>query len=328
MIERRATITTSLAGLTRADWLAKVDEITEDEGYVEPVGRNHTAVFIDREPTVLVVTFEEFDTVRLSNEDGHPLGFRLAQTQGWSHLCLMAHGETWFRDPAITGYMDRLTDEGFFEDFEHVIFYGAEMGAYGAAAYSVAAPGSDVVLVQPIASLEAARTPWDPRFRDKRRLDFTSRYGYAPEMLEAARRAFIIYDPREHLDSMHAALFDREGTVHLRCPFLGDRIEQDFLQMKILHQVLELAGEKRLDRSSFFRMYRRRRDSAAYLRRLLSALEEADRPWLAALLCRNAVERLNRQRFRDGLRNAQSQLLEKGITFTWPRLVKINGAGR
>ncbi|MEM8630151.1 MAG: phosphoadenosine phosphosulfate reductase [Pseudomonadota bacterium] len=321
MADREEHLRTPLGGLSRADWLTRAEDIAEYDGYFEPVGKQHSAIFIDRDPSVLIVSFEELDTVRLSDELGHPVGFHLARTRDWSHLCIMAEGETWYRDRALYGYFDRLIDDGFFEDFDRVIFYGAEMGAYGAAAFSVASPGSTVIAIQPVATLEPDRTVWDPRYADRRRLDFTTRYGYGPEMVEAAAKAYVIFDPQERLDAIHAALYDRETVTHLRCRHLGDRIALEFERMGILQKVLEAAGDGTLDARSFFTLYRERRTNAAYLRRLLAELEGDDRPYLAALLCRNAVQRLNQRRFREGLRRAQAQLVERGITFTWPQLI-------
>ena len=317
------TLETPMGGLSRGQWLRAMEELTSEEGYLEPVGLGHSALFLDQDPSVLLVTFEELDTVRLSNTDGHTLGFDLARRRGWSHLSILAHGETWFRDVAVYGYFDRLIDDGFFEDFDRVVFYGAEMGGYGAAAYSVASPGSTVVAVQPVATLDARVAGWDPRFADKRKFSFNTRYGYAPEMIEAADNAFVVYDPAEHLDAMHAALFDRGAVTPLRCPHLGGKIENDLDQMQILHEMLELAGDGRLTETKFFALYRRRRDHAAYLRRLLSHLEQEDRPYLAALLCRNAITRVNRKRFHEGLRDAQASLVERGVTFTWPKALGV-----
>ncbi len=153
-------LTEPLGGLARDVWLGRVEEIAEDDGYFEPVGPDHSAIFIDRSPAVLVVSFEELDQVRLANPAGHPIGFQLAADRDWSHLCLLAHGDTWYCDRSVYGYFDRLVDDGFFEDFDRVVFYGSEMGAYGATAFSVAAPGATVLAIQPAASLNATRCPW------------------------------------------------------------------------------------------------------------------------------------------------------------------------
>ena len=108
---------------------------------------------------------------------------------------MVAEGQSWFRDPAVFAYFDRLVDDGFFDEFERVIFYGAGPCGYAAAAYSVAAPGATVVAVQPQATLDPRMTEWDDRFVEMRRTSFTDRYGYAPDMLDAADQAFVLYDP-------------------------------------------------------------------------------------------------------------------------------------
>ncbi len=307
------TLNEPLGGLAREEWFARIEEVSDEDGYFEPIGDRHSSIFIDRSPAVLLVTFEEVDQVRLANRNGHPVGFNLAIQRGWSSLTILAHGETWFRDERLYRYFDRLIDDGLFEDFDHVVFYGAEMGAYGATAFSVASPGSTVVAIQPVATLSAQVASWDPRFLDKRRLDFSSRYGFAPSMIEGAQVGFIVFDPIETFDAMHAALFHGEVIERLPCPHLGGRIEADLDHMGMLQEILELAGDGRLDRQAFYRLYRRRRDHAVYLRRLLDHLERTDRPYLAALLCRNAARRLQRRRFHEGLAAARTKLAERGV---------------
>ena len=50
-------------------------------------------------------------------------------------------------------------------------------------------PGATVVAVQPQATLDPRVTVWDSRHRKMRRADFTSRYGYAPDVLVIAEQA-------------------------------------------------------------------------------------------------------------------------------------------
>ncbi|MEJ6745505.1 MAG: hypothetical protein QNK98_01850 [Yoonia sp.] len=47
-----------------------------------------------------------------------------------------------------------MIDDGFFEDFYNVLFYGTHGGTYAAAAYSVAAPGCTVLALRPQATLD------------------------------------------------------------------------------------------------------------------------------------------------------------------------------
>jgi hypothetical protein len=54
-----------------------------------------------------------------------------------------------------------------------------------------------------------------------RRTDFTGRYGYAPDMLDAAEQAYVIYDPYERLDAAYAAMFTRSNVKNSTSITLG-----------------------------------------------------------------------------------------------------------
>ena len=193
---------------------------------------------------------------------------------------------------AVFRYIDRLIDDGFFEDFDQVIFYGAGPCGYAAAAFSVAAPGAKVVVVQPQATLDPRVTEWDDRFTHMRRTSFTNRYGYAPDMLDAADQAFVLYDPAEDLDAMHAALFTRPNVTKLRMRFMGGALQTDLMEMQILLRLLAKVGTGKLDEDSFAKLYRARRDYNRYLRGLMARLDSRERYYMTALLCRNVVRRL------------------------------------
>ena len=83
-----------LGGLSREDWLARIEDMADEDGYFEPIGDRHFSAFVDRTPDVLLVSFEEADQVRLTNKGGHPIGFRLAVQHGWSTLSILSKGET------------------------------------------------------------------------------------------------------------------------------------------------------------------------------------------------------------------------------------------
>ncbi len=147
---------------------------------------------------------------------------------------------------------------------------------------------------------------WDNRFTDMRRTDFTSRYGYAPDMLDGADAAYVVYDPRETLDAMHAALFTRPNTRKLRLRFMGDAIQTDLLEMEQLEPLLLAIAEGPLDPLDFARMMRARRSHPPYLRNLLAALDGAGRETLALALARNVTSRMHAPRFARRLAAAQT----------------------
>ncbi len=301
-----------LTGLTEADWLERLEELGEERGYFEPLGKRHCTVLSDDGPT-LIVTFETSDGIRERSDSQEPLGWRLIAGHGWSNLALIAHEDSWFRDPAVYGYFDRLVDDGFFEDFDRVVFYGADMCGYAAAAFSVVAPGATVIVVQPQATLDPEVAGWDRRFPHMRRTSFTDRYGYAPEMIEGAEQVFVIYDPEQSLDAMHASLFVGSNVTRLRCRHLGSELEEKLWRMGVLPEFLDLASRGEASAARFYVAYRQaRRGSMPYLRRLLGLLRNAERHRLVRMVCDLVLARMNAPRFRrardhaiQALENAQ-----------------------
>lgn len=281
------------------DWLGRMDEICGDDGYVEALGRNHWAVFHETGPALLV-TFERLETV-LDQPGQLPLGLQIARQFGWSHLCILSNGESWYRDPRVYGYVDRLSDDAFFEDFEQVLFYGAGTEAYAACAFAVAAPGATVLAMSARASMSPAVAGWDRRHVRARGLDFTRRYGYAPDMVEAAAKVFLAYDPRVSEDAMHAALFRGDHVERLRLPYTAGQPQRALEQIGALGEVMAQAMNGSLDRSSFARIWRGRRDHGGYLRSLLADLDRHGRHRFAKALCSNVTARLQAPRFHKRL---------------------------
>ena len=303
---------TPLSGLAgREAWLDKVAEIAADDGYVERLGDAHAAIFIEDKSTLLV-TFETHQGIRSLSRDAQPLGWEMARALGWSHLCLVSDGDTWFRDRAVYGYFDRLIDDGFFEDFDQVVFYGAGPCGYAAAAFSVAAPGARVVVLNPQATLDPRVAEWDDRYRAMRRTSFSDRYGYAPDMLDAAAEAFVIYDPENDLDAMHAALFARKNVTLFRMRFLGPGLEQGLMRMQILFRILAQLSAGKLTRTALAKLYRARHRDAGYQFSLLERLKAASRPYLTVLLARKVLEQRSARPFRKAMEAAIQAANENG----------------
>lgn len=294
-----------LSGLREGDWLDRLRHITERHGVFEQLGPDHFAALV-MDGATLLVTFETMQGIRTLDEEAQPLGWEMVKAQGWSHLALVSDGDTWFRDEAVHAYVDRRVDDGFFDSFDDVIFYGAGPCGYAAAAHSVAAPGATVLLIQPQATLDPEIAGWDDRFTEARRRDFTSRYGYAPDMIDACRHCFIIYDPLEALDAMHAALFTRPHVTRLPVRRMGTAIQTRLLEMQVLHRLMAQAGARTLTRQCFARLMRARRECLPYLATLLSRLDAEARPGLAERLCRNVCGRMAAPRFARRLQELEA----------------------
>lgn len=300
------------ADLSDGAWLKALREIGEERGTYSELGSAYSAVFVEQSPDVLFVAFETLFGIRSVSETGMPLAFDLCSQRGWSHLTLIARNQEWFRDAHVFSFFDRLSDLGFFDGFRRVIFYGAGMCGYAAAAFSVAAPGATVIAVAPQATLERSRTRWDDRFPSARRLDFSRRYSFAPDMVEAAERAVVIYDPDEIEDSMHASLFQGANVDHFRYRRgSAGAIESDLRSMALIAQLADAAVKGRLDLARLGRIMRSRRRHVPYLRALLSRVMAEDRPRLTVMLCRAVLAKQPLPRFRHQLEQAEQRLAKR-----------------
>jgi len=272
-----------LSGLSASDWRKRLERLARQHGEFAKLGARHVAALITGGPTLLV-TFETIPGIRARDADAEPLGWDMVKSLGWTHLAVIADGDTWFRDKAVYRFMDRLADSDFFDRFDRVLFYGSGSGGYAAAAFSVAAPGATVLAIQPQATLDPDIAPWEDRFRAARRQDFTSRYGYAPEMIEACARCFILYDPLVARDAMHAALFRGANVSRLPARRMGERIEASLRDMQLLFPLVVEARSDRLTRPRFARLMRARRSHRPYIDRVLQELEARGHESLARRL--------------------------------------------
>ncbi|MGV8986650.1 MAG: phosphoadenosine phosphosulfate reductase [Cypionkella sp.] len=281
----------------RSDWLRLMEQIGRDSGYFQTIGPAHHALFLDNSPSLLV-SFDSYDAARTRRKQ-LPVGVELADECDWSQLCIVSGAGPWYRDPAVYAFFDRMVDDGFFEGFDRVLFYGAGPSGYAAAAFSVTAPGSRLLLLNPIATLTPSLAGWDTRYRGARRLDFTSRYGFAPDMVEGADSATVIHDPASGFDAMHAALFHAPHVQSYRARLAGTEIEATFSRIGILNHLISAAMDGKLTAQRFGALWRSRREDLTYLRQLQVAT--APNPAREIMLCRNVATRLRQNRFKKRL---------------------------
>ena len=272
-----------LIGLSVRDWANRLYEIAKEHGSVEQIDAYHAAFFLKAGPKLLV-TFECAEDIRNSKIGAEPRGYVYAREEGWSCLSIIAFKESWFRDPSMYDHFDELIDDGFFDSFDDVLFYGNSAGGYAAAAYSVACPGARVLAIRPQATLDPRIASFDNRYKEFRRYDFTSRYGFAPAMIDAAQQAYIVYDPTQVLDAAHAALFARPNVELLHAKSMGHDIEKAFDGLGIHDDMLLAAMDGRLTTVFFARLMRARRAHDRYLRRLFRQAINSGHPQLAANL--------------------------------------------
>lgn len=291
--------------LDRAGWLDLLRNMGVNSGGFDALGNHHWAVLNEDGPT-LVISFDRLEDIRALEPGKMPHIFGQATQNGWSHLSIISEGETWYRDPAVFAHFDKLVDDSFFDNYDRVVFFGAGMGAYAAAAFSVAAPGATVLAVQPRATLDPAVAGWERRYLAARRLDFTNRYGYAPDMTEGAAEVFTLHDPYCWPDAMHAALFRKPYVTTLKARFLGEEIATALGDMGLLPKLIKAACEGNLDATYYAKQWRERRNFGNYLRWILRACTDIGHPKREAMICRSVTSRLRAPGFRRRLEKLES----------------------
>ncbi|WP_339107545.1 hypothetical protein [Thioclava sp. GXIMD4216] len=249
-------------------WAKIARELAGPEGFYTDNGQ-HSFLYVPRGRT-LVVTFDNLDIAMGKREDRRPWGYSFIEKQGWSMLGAMAGGWTWYRDPWVMAEFDRLAAEGFFAQFDRVVFYGASMGGYAACVFAAACPGADVVAISPQSTLDKTVVPWETRYKTVWGQDFSGKYGDAAQASLTANRVSILYDPYEPLDAGHVARFTGENVVKLRAPLMGHRLGSSLSQMGILQPIILKALEGQLSPNDFHMALRARRNFPRYQKELFN----------------------------------------------------------
>ena len=290
MSKHALTFSSDFKDLSPSAWIQAMTELGDEHGYFAHLGDRHMVTFLDAGPNLLV-TFEDADDVRLRSADGAPFGFRFVRHEGWSHLAILSAGPSWFREEQVIRHFDRLTDDGFFDDFDQVLFMGDGAAGYAAAAYSVASPGANVFLTRPQATQDPRRVSFDRRFLSQRRVDFNSRYGYAPDMIDAANKVFLAFDPMQRIDAIHASLYVRDNVTPLRCIGFGETVSDTLQSMDVRDDMMRAAMDGALNEKLFYKMNRARRGQTAYRRNIVNLAKKRGHPRLAATICANQLRK-------------------------------------
>ncbi|MFB2595820.1 phosphoadenosine phosphosulfate reductase [Paracoccus sp. p4-l81] len=280
----------------QSGWSSQLARIGAEHGFYDPLDGTHKALFVRGDDT-LVVTFDNLDDARQDVAERLPWGVKFINSQGWSALGIGAHGWTWYRSPAVYDFFDRLRDQSFFNQFRRVVFYGASMAGYAAAAFSSAAPGATVIALSPQATLDrAVTTGWETRYRLAWRHDFSGRYGYAPDQVQSAERMWLLFDPLMPIDASHAALF-RGAHIHkIRCRHFGHNTGTALKNIDALKPFVTECVTGQASLASVYRLMRARRMVPWYQKLMLQKLQQKGRADLLHAYCSAVVRQSHPQR--------------------------------
>ncbi|APX11797.1 hypothetical protein [Tateyamaria omphalii] len=254
--------------------------LAEREGFCH-VMRRHAAMFFDRGPARLVVTFDNLVSPNAPLPH-YPWAYSFVERMGASHLGLIMSGpEDWFRHEDVLDFFDILQDDGFFSRFGEVVFYGSSMGGYGALTFARAAPGCRVVAFVPQTQLDPVVVPFETRYRQEHaRGQWWGRYLDGVDGARAAAAVYVLYDPYFAPDAQHVARLDPANMVPMRLPWSTHQAGPVLRRSGQLAHVLESAFSGRLDAQGFRRAVRGAGRSGMGARLILRAGLERGHPAL------------------------------------------------
>ena len=239
-------------------WLNDLRPGGEGEGFLEKQLR-HSLMFVRRPVNRLLVTFDNLSNVGDTSVEREPWAFKYARDENISHLGIMAHVSDWYRDPTLIDRMKKLKKDGFFEGYDRVIFAGVSMGGYAAIAFGSLVPGAHVVSINPQSTLDPDLVPWETRYENGRRQDWTLPLGDAAKLTRKLGRVNIFYDPYHELDQQHVDRFSGKNVHIFKCWFSNHKTAVFLRKIDALKPVMSHCIFDELTGPDFYRLYRARR---------------------------------------------------------------------
>lgn len=240
-------------------WLDELRPGGAGEGFMEKYLR-HSLMFIKRPVRRLLVTFDNLSNVGDTSVEREPWAFKFAQDTNISHLGIMAHVSDWYRDPVLIERMQALAKDGFFDGYDRVVFAGVSMGGFASIAFGSLVPGAHAVAINPQSTLDEGLVPWESRYENGRRQDWTLPLSDAAALTKGFARVNIFYDPYHDLDQAHVDRFSGDNIHIFNCRYSNHKTAVFLRKIDALKPVMQQAIFGELTEQEFYQLYRGRRD--------------------------------------------------------------------
>ncbi|MFD0859266.1 glycosyltransferase family 2 protein [Roseovarius aquimarinus] len=279
-------------------WLDDLRPGAEGEGFFEKNLR-HSLMFVKRPSDRLLVTFDNLSNVNDESVLREPWAYKFAADNGFSHLGVMAHVSDWYRDADLIQRFEALVAQGLFEGYERVVFAGVSMGGYASLVFSSLVPGAHVVAINPQSTLDPELVPWETRYENGQRQDWTLPLGDAAALTKGAGRVNIFYDPYFELDRKHVERFEGDNIRVFNCWFSNHKTAVFLRKIGALKPVMTHCIMDELTAPDFYSLYRERRSLPWYRGAVSSYFRDKGREGLA-----DEFDKAFRKRLRRAKRKA------------------------
>ena len=274
-------------------WFAEIQPGGDRQGRYARLD-NHAVLHIRRDPSRLVVTFDNLSNVTDTSPAREPWAYRVVRDSGASHLAVMARRKDWYRCPQLIAHLQGLADEGLFSAPDRVWMTGTSMGGFGALAFASLAPGATVIAFSPQTTLDATLVPWEERFAVGRARNWSLPHSDAAFEIDEAARVFVLYDPFFAPDRRHVERLEGENVTCLKTWCSGHFLPVFLNRAKLLKPVMQHALDGTLTPAVFYPLYRERRALPWYRKSLQSNLQERGHERLSRIVT-PAFRRLKRE---------------------------------
>ncbi|EKO3675413.1 cytosolic protein [Vibrio metschnikovii] len=131
-----------------------------------------------------------------------PWGYDFAQQQQVNVIAFQHLGMTnWFRSPSLIEFLEQLAP--LLVRFPLRLGYGLSRGGFAIGAFANLLQLNHVLLFYPVSTKNKQRVPWDTRVSTEAAQKFDWQGKYHDKDLGAAQ-GYIIYDPNDPIDALHA----------------------------------------------------------------------------------------------------------------------------
>lgn len=278
-------------------WLDDLRPGGDGEGFLEKQLR-HSLMFVKRPVNRLLVTFDNLSNVGDKSVQREPWAYKFARDVNISHLGITAQVSAWYRDPDLISRMQTLADDGFFDGYDRVVFAGVSMGAFASITFGSLVPGAHAVAINPQTTLDTEIVPWETRYENGRRQDWTLPLGDAAALTKGFERVNVFYDPYHELDQQHIDRFEGDNIRIFKCRYSGHKTAVFLRRMDRLKEVMHHAIFDELTELEFYQMYRERRNLPWFRGALAAYYKEkgrVDRAEHVTILFRKRLRALQRQ---------------------------------
>lgn len=258
-------------------WYHEIYPAGPNRGWYNSFG-DYSCSFVDRGAHQLVISFDNLSQAGNKLLAREPWAQKVCADWGYSHLGVYAQKSTWFRDAGLIAHLEKLRDDGFFEQFDRVALTGTSMGGFAALTFASLAPGCTVITFSPQSTLDTTLVPWEGRFAKGRAADWSLPFSDAAKQIAPAGKVYAIYDHFHTGDRGHIDRLSGDNLIRLNAPGFGHKSAMVLKRMGGLKTVMASGIDGTLTAPGFYSLIRSRKNVLLYRKEIEQHLTARGHP--------------------------------------------------